>query len=180
MTRNKTGSGHEAYIEAKVRIMALDLPAFRDPESPLPLRIGVFGDLSAIVGENTAHNFLMLWTCRWEYKASIARGGSRYDLHGNPDGEISAEAAASATPRASRGGRRSDRSGPPRSADQAARKIRRIRKSLEKVRGGTREKLEKHLASLEKRLADGKFPTREEVEARIALDIAASRASRSA
>jgi sRNA-binding protein len=67
-----------------------------------PLKIGIKDDIAAagIMPAEDISPTLYLYVRRLMYQRALAAGGSRYDLNGEPCGEVTAEQAAGATTRA--------------------------------------------------------------------------------
>ena len=63
-------------------------PVFRDPDNPVPLKIGIREDLAADIGAEDARRILAIWCRRAEYQATLIAGAPRYDLTGVPVGEV--------------------------------------------------------------------------------------------
>jgi hypothetical protein len=63
-------------------------PVFRDPDNPVPLKIGIRKDLAAGIGAEDARRILGIWCRRAEYQAALIAGAPRYDLTGVPVGEV--------------------------------------------------------------------------------------------
>jgi sRNA-binding protein len=63
-------------------------PVFRDPDNPVPLKIGIRADLAADIGAEDARRILAIWCRRAEYQAALIAGAPRYDLTGVPVGEV--------------------------------------------------------------------------------------------
>ncbi|EOY8362129.1 ProQ/FINO family protein [Salmonella enterica subsp. salamae] len=79
------------------RILAL-WPELFDLDNPKPLKIGVLDDIqrdiaarSLTIGAGVLKAAIASYTRRIRYKRAIAAGGSRYDLNGQPCGEITPE-----------------------------------------------------------------------------------------
>lgn len=79
------------------RIMAL-WPALFDMENPKPLKVGVLNDLTEditarglTVGTGALKATLAIYTRRIRYQKALAAGGARYDLNGQPCGEVTPE-----------------------------------------------------------------------------------------
>ena len=75
-------------------------PAVFDPDTPLPLAIGVDRQIVELgLTSKEAGDILRWWTLRHEYRAAVARGGRRHNLDGSLAGELTAEHQAEATQR---------------------------------------------------------------------------------
>ncbi|HEA0302429.1 TPA: ProQ/FinO family protein [Salmonella enterica] len=79
------------------RILAL-WPELFNLDNPKPLKIGVLDDIqrdiaarSLTIGAGVLKAAIASYTRRIRYKRAIAAGGSRYDLNGQPSGEITPE-----------------------------------------------------------------------------------------
>lgn len=79
------------------RVMAL-WPALFDIDNPKPLKVGVFKDLTEditarglTVGMGALKATLAIYTRRIRYQKALAAGGARYDLNGQPCGEVTPE-----------------------------------------------------------------------------------------
>ncbi|ECQ0326215.1 proQ/FINO family protein [Salmonella enterica] len=79
------------------RILAL-WPELFDLDNPKPLKVGVLDDIQQdiaardlTIGAGALKAALASYTRRIRYKKAIAAGGARYDLNGQPCGEITPE-----------------------------------------------------------------------------------------
>lgn len=154
MRKKADDAQYQDYLEAKNLVMSLNLPPFRDPAAPLPLKIGIFEDLAAVIGEDQARSFLRLWTSRHEYRARLAQGGARYDLNGEPAGEITPPAPgqpALADPKK----KKSREIRPIRTVAQAKRLIRRAQRSLDSMKPRHRASMERMIRRWEDRVEAG-------------------------
>lgn len=79
------------------RILAL-WPELFDLNNPKPLKVGVLDDIqrdiaarSLIIGAGVLKAAIASYTRRIRYKKALAAGGARYDLNGQPCGEVTPE-----------------------------------------------------------------------------------------
>ncbi|EEA3739519.1 proQ/FINO family protein [Salmonella enterica] len=79
------------------RVLAL-WPELFDLDNPKPLRVGVLDDLmqdisarNLTIGAGVLKAALASYTRRIRYQKALAAGGARYDLNGQPCGEITPE-----------------------------------------------------------------------------------------
>lgn len=154
MRKKADDAQYQAYLEARSIVMGLNLPPFRDPAAPLPLKIGIFEDLAAVIGEDQARSFLRLWTSRHEYRMRLAQGGSRYDLNGEPAGEIAPPAPGQPALTAPKK-KRSREVSNVRTVAQAQRLIRRTRRKLDALKPKQRANMEKKIRTWEGRIEAG-------------------------
>lgn len=102
--RLKPGEYHELRAQAHA-LWPATFPARGEPCKPLAIGIrkNILADKRFDVANRTKHTFLRIWTNRLEYLDAVisaGEGGSRYDLEGNPSGEISQKELEYATQRA--------------------------------------------------------------------------------
>ncbi|MCP5135081.1 MAG: hypothetical protein H6976_16180 [Gammaproteobacteria bacterium] len=80
-------------------------PATFDRQTPKPLKIGVGPELLALAGVHPAladlspadlRQVIKVYTRRFRYRQALAAGGPRYDLDGQPAGEVTPEQQAQA------------------------------------------------------------------------------------
>ncbi|EHG7930136.1 proQ/FINO family protein [Salmonella enterica] len=79
------------------RVLAL-WPELFDLDNPKPLKVGVLDDLirdisarNLIIGAGVLKAAIASYTRRIRYQKALAAGGARYDLNGQPCGEITPE-----------------------------------------------------------------------------------------
>ncbi|EDX0374186.1 prop effector [Salmonella enterica] len=79
------------------RILAL-WPELFDLDNPKPLKVGVLDDIqqdiaarALTIGAGVLKAAIASYTRRIRYKKAIAAGGSRYDINGQPCGEVTPE-----------------------------------------------------------------------------------------
>lgn len=84
-------------IKNKRRVLAF-WPELFDPDNPKPLKTGVLDDLmqditarNLTVGTGVLKATLASYTRRIRYQKALAAGGARYDLNGQPCGEVTPE-----------------------------------------------------------------------------------------
>lgn len=73
-------------------------PAVINLTEPKPLKVGILEDMSQNLkargetfGEGQIKNALARYTRNWRYQTALAVGGSRYNIEGQPEGEVTAE-----------------------------------------------------------------------------------------
>ncbi|EDY2184956.1 proQ/FINO family protein [Salmonella enterica subsp. enterica] len=73
-------------------------PVLFNLDNPKPLKVGIFDDLmqdisarNLIIGAGVLKATLVRYTHRIQYKKALVAGGARYDLNGQPCGEITPE-----------------------------------------------------------------------------------------
>ncbi|EKS5645163.1 ProQ/FinO family protein [Salmonella enterica] len=73
-------------------------PELFDPDNPKPLKVGVLDDLmqdisarNLTIGAGVLKVAIASYTRRIRYQKALAAGGARYDLNGQPCGEITPE-----------------------------------------------------------------------------------------
>ncbi|ECC9937403.1 ProQ/FinO family protein [Salmonella enterica subsp. enterica] len=73
-------------------------PVLFDLDNPKPLKVGVLNDLTEditarglTVGTGALKATLAIYTRRIRYQKALAAGGARYDLNGQPCGEVTPE-----------------------------------------------------------------------------------------
>lgn len=79
------------------RILAL-WPELFDLDNPKPLKVGVLDDIQRdiavrglVIGAGALKAAIASYTRRLRYKKALAAGGARYDLNGQPCGEVTPE-----------------------------------------------------------------------------------------
>lgn len=85
-------------IARKVEALVTAWPALFDREAPKPIKVGIGPDLNK---DNTARQLglnhstlrkgIVSWVGLERYLQAVAAGGPRYDIHGHPCGEVTAE-----------------------------------------------------------------------------------------
>ncbi|EFP0251656.1 proQ/FINO family protein [Salmonella enterica] len=82
----------------KMRRVLAFWPELFDPDNPKPLKTGVLDDLmqditarNLTVGTGVLKATLASYTRRIRYQKALAAGGARYDLNGQPCGEVTPE-----------------------------------------------------------------------------------------
>lgn len=73
-------------------------PNILNLEAPVPLKVGILQDMAQNLiargetfGEGQIRNALTRYTHSWRYQSALAAGGARYNISGQPEGEVSAE-----------------------------------------------------------------------------------------
>ncbi|WP_336702008.1 ProQ/FinO family protein [Pantoea dispersa] len=73
-------------------------PAVINLTEPKPLKVGILEDMSQSLkargetfGEGQIKNALARYTRNWRYQTALAAGGSRYNIEGQPEGQVTAE-----------------------------------------------------------------------------------------
>lgn len=87
-------STNTARLKHAERVLAMLVQEFPVFGSDRPLKIGVFHDLRAAlpdINQNHLQRALNLHTNSLAYLRGLCQGGARYDLSGNPCGEIDPE-----------------------------------------------------------------------------------------
>ncbi len=92
---------HKIDIKAAIRVLCEKYPALFVAERSMPhkpLKIGVHNDIiaAAILPPNEIRAAIGHYRGRLQYQKALAAGGPRFDLDGNPCGEITADQAAGA------------------------------------------------------------------------------------
>jgi sRNA-binding protein len=90
-TKERQAAGLVLLTELGSRFPKLFRREWNSP--PLPMKIGLHTDLQALFPEidsRTVREALRQYTmrCGWLYQEAVAKGGPRYDLEGNPQGEV--------------------------------------------------------------------------------------------
>jgi sRNA-binding protein len=87
------------------QVLAERFPVFRHVtgQPDKPLKIGIFDDIMALglMDEKTLRGVLCWWTRRLKYQCALRSGGPRFDLNGEPCGEVTAEQQQESRVRAS-------------------------------------------------------------------------------
>jgi ProP effector len=99
MTETKTGSTKAQRLRASLAKLAELFPTCFTAEASgphRPLKIGIYTDLRVRGLKAAEAGVLGVYTKRWAYLKALAAGGPRYDLDGNPCGEVTAEQMADA------------------------------------------------------------------------------------
>lgn len=85
--------------EAALLLLPQYWPAAFALDAPKPLKIGIKEDVvtdararELDISRNQIIAALMVYTNRPEYRAAVAQGGQRVDLHGHPAGEVGEKA----------------------------------------------------------------------------------------
>lgn len=78
-------------------------PALLSEEEPKPFKIGILEDMAKYIADNEltfgigqVKSALARYTSNYRYQKALAAGGDRYDLDGNPFGEVTPEQQAAA------------------------------------------------------------------------------------
>lgn len=73
-------------------------PAVINLTEPKPLKVGILEDMSQSLkargetfGEGQIKNALARYTRNWRYQTALAAGGSRYNIAGQPEGQVTTE-----------------------------------------------------------------------------------------
>ncbi|EIM2850524.1 ProQ/FinO family protein [Salmonella enterica] len=82
----------------KMRRVLAFWPELFDLDNPKPLKVGVLDDLmqdisarNLAIGAGVLRGVLASYTRRIRYQKALAAGGARYDLNGQPCGEVTPE-----------------------------------------------------------------------------------------
>ncbi|EHI7336386.1 prop effector [Salmonella enterica] len=82
----------------KMRRVLAFWPDLFDLDNPKPLKVGVLDDLmqdisasNLAIGAGVLRGVLASYTRRVRYQKALAAGGARYDLNGQPCGEVTPE-----------------------------------------------------------------------------------------
>ncbi|EEM8544083.1 proQ/FINO family protein [Salmonella enterica] len=82
----------------KMRRVLAFWPELFDPDNPKPLKVGVLDDLmqdisarNLTIGTGVLKAAIASYTRRNRYQKALAAGGARYDLNGQPCGEVTPE-----------------------------------------------------------------------------------------
>ncbi|EAA8037516.1 proQ/FINO family protein [Salmonella enterica subsp. enterica] len=82
----------------KMRRVLAFWPELFDPDNPKPLKVGVLDDLmqdisarNLTIGTGVLKAAIASYTRRIRYQKALAAGGARYDLNGQPCGEVTPE-----------------------------------------------------------------------------------------
>lgn len=78
-------------------------PALLSEEEPKPFKVGILEDMKKYIADNQItfgigqlKSALARYTSNYRYQKALAAGGDRYDLDGNPYGEVTPEQQAAA------------------------------------------------------------------------------------
>ncbi|WP_241623190.1 ProQ/FINO family protein [Rosenbergiella australiborealis] len=78
-------------------------PALLSEEEPKPFKVGILEDMKKYIADNQItfgigqlKSALARYTSNYRYQKALAAGGYRYDLDGNPCGEVTPEQQAAA------------------------------------------------------------------------------------
>ncbi|WP_241596514.1 ProQ/FINO family protein [Rosenbergiella epipactidis] len=78
-------------------------PALLSEEEPKPFKVGILEDMTKYIADNQitfgigqVKSALARYTSNYRYQKALAAGGDRYDLDGNPCGEVTPEQQAAA------------------------------------------------------------------------------------
>lgn len=79
-------------------------PAVINLTEPKPLKVGILEDMSQSLkdrgetfGEGQIKNALARYTRNWRYQTALAAGGARYNIAGQPEGDVTTEQQQKAT-----------------------------------------------------------------------------------
>ncbi|WP_241580377.1 ProQ/FINO family protein [Rosenbergiella nectarea] len=85
-----------------LRLISL-FPALLSEENPKPFKIGILEDMTKYIADHEitfgigqVKSALARYTSNYRYQKALAAGGNRYDLGGNPCGEVTPEQQAAA------------------------------------------------------------------------------------
>ncbi|KYP92563.1 hypothetical protein WB67_10590 [bacteria symbiont BFo2 of Frankliniella occidentalis] len=78
-------------------------PSLLSEEEPKPFKVGILEDMKKHIADNQTtfgigqvKSALARYTSHYRYQKALAAGGHRYDLDGNPCGEVTPEQQAAA------------------------------------------------------------------------------------
>lgn len=85
-----------------IRLISI-FPNLLSEEDPKPFKIGILEDMAKYIADNEqtfgigqVKSALSRYTTNYRYQKALAAGGNRYDLDGNPCGEVTPEQQAAA------------------------------------------------------------------------------------
>ena len=85
-----------------IRLISI-FPNLLSEEDPKPFKIGILEDMAKYIADNEQtfgigqiKSALARYTTNYRYQKALAAGGHRYDLDGNPCGEVTPEQQAAA------------------------------------------------------------------------------------
>lgn len=103
LTKEEKAARHVAKLEMAVNMLVALCPQLFNVESPKPLKVGIGKDVRRLIRDkgldipnSQISTGLMAYTQSEAYQKVLSEGGSRFDLDGQPCGEVTGEQQARA------------------------------------------------------------------------------------